>query len=52
MSAATLRGFYEKPEVPASSGPDRARRQARMLADVLRGVAPPASIVEDRKSVV
>jgi hypothetical protein len=46
MSAATLRSFYEKPEVPASSGQDRARRQARMLTDVLRGVAAPASIVD------
>src|SRR5580692_451889 len=46
MTDATLRSFYEKPEVPASSGQDRARRQARMLAEVLRGVAPPASIVD------
>jgi SAM-dependent methyltransferase len=46
MSAATLRGFYEKPEVPASSGQDRARRQARMLREVLRDVAPPAAIVD------
>ena len=27
-----LRDFYEDPAVPASSGPDRARRQAAMLA--------------------
>jgi SAM-dependent methyltransferase len=46
MSAGPLRGFYEKPEVPDSSGPDRARRQARMLREALRGVAGPASIVD------
>jgi len=46
MSATPLRGFYERPEVPASSGQDRARRQARMLTDVLRDVAAPASIVD------
>jgi SAM-dependent methyltransferase len=46
MSAAPLRGFYETPGVPASSGQDRARRQARMLTDVLRDVTPPASIVD------
>lgn len=32
MSAGPLRSFYERPEVPASSGPDRARRQARPAA--------------------
>jgi SAM-dependent methyltransferase len=41
-----LQAFYEKPGVPLSSGPDRARRQARMLADVLRGVAGPAVILD------
>jgi len=46
MSAGPLRGFYEKPEVPDSSGPDRARRQARMLREVLRGVGSPALIVD------
>ncbi|MCW2931815.1 MAG: ubiE/COQ5 methyltransferase family protein [Actinomycetia bacterium] len=46
MTAAALRSFYEKPEVPLSSGPDRARRQARMLQEVLRDVASPASIVD------
>jgi SAM-dependent methyltransferase len=46
MSVAPLRSFYEKPEVPASSGQDRARRQARMLKDVLRDVASPASILD------
>jgi SAM-dependent methyltransferase len=46
MSAGPLRGFYEKPEVPDSSGPDRARRQARMLREVLRAVGSPASIVD------
>ena len=46
MSAGPLRGFYEKPAVPDRSGPDRARRQARMLREVLRGVSSPASIVD------
>ena len=41
-----LQAFYENPEVPLSSGPDRARRQARMLAEVLRGVAGPAVILD------
>jgi SAM-dependent methyltransferase len=45
MSAA-LRSFYEKPEVPASSGPDRARRHARLLREVLRDVGSPALIVD------
>jgi SAM-dependent methyltransferase len=31
----SLHAFYEGQQVPLSSGPDRARRQARMLADVL-----------------
>ncbi|MEC3980081.1 class I SAM-dependent methyltransferase [Amycolatopsis sp. H20-H5] len=34
--AGSLRDFYEAPEVPISSGSDRANRQLRMLADVLR----------------
>jgi SAM-dependent methyltransferase len=46
MNAGPLRGFYERPEVPDNSGPDRAHRQARMLREVLRGVGPPASIVD------
>jgi SAM-dependent methyltransferase len=46
MNAGPLRSFYERPEVPASSGPDRARRQARMLREVLRDAGPPASIVD------
>ena len=41
-----LQAFYENPDVPLSSGPDRARRQARMLAEVLRGVAGPAVILD------
>jgi SAM-dependent methyltransferase len=46
MSAGPLRGFYEEPGVPARSGPDRARRQARMLREVLRGADRPAFIVD------
>jgi SAM-dependent methyltransferase len=41
-----LRDFYEDPAVPASSGPDRAYRQAEMLADVLAGVRAPATILD------
>lgn len=35
MTAAALRDFYEAPGTTVSSGPDRAQRQARMLAGVL-----------------
>jgi len=41
-----LRQFYEDPAVPLSSGPDRARRQARMLTNVLRTMRGPAVIVD------
>jgi SAM-dependent methyltransferase len=41
-----LQEFYSRPGVPLSSGPDRARRQARMLAEVLRGLAVPAVILD------
>jgi SAM-dependent methyltransferase len=41
-----LRDFYENPAVPASSGPDRAHRQAAMLADVLAGVPAPATVLD------
>jgi 2-polyprenyl-3-methyl-5-hydroxy-6-metoxy-1,4-benzoquinol methylase len=41
-----LREFYEDPAVPLSSGADRARRQADMLAGILRTVAGPAVIVD------
>lgn len=41
-----LRDFYEDPAVPASSGPDRAYRQAEMLAHVLAGVTRPATILD------
>jgi SAM-dependent methyltransferase len=41
-----LQEFYEGPAVPLSSGPDRARRQAQMLAEVLRGSAGPAVILD------
>ena len=46
MSAGPLRGFYEESGVPDRSGPDRARRQARMLREVLHGAAGPAFIVD------
>jgi SAM-dependent methyltransferase len=41
-----LQAFYEKDEVPLSSGPDRARRQARMLAEILQGAKTPAVILD------
>ena len=41
-----LRQLYESGSVPLSSGPDRAQRQARMLADVLRGFDGQAVIVD------
>jgi SAM-dependent methyltransferase len=45
-SGNPLRDFYEDPAVPASSGPDRARRQAEMLADVLAGLTGDARILD------
>jgi SAM-dependent methyltransferase len=41
-----LQEFYSRPGVPLSSGPDRARRQARMLAGILRGFPGPAVILD------
>ena len=46
MTAASLRSFYERSEVPLSTGPDRARRQARMLQEVLRDVTLSASVID------
>jgi SAM-dependent methyltransferase len=46
VTAHPLQEFYSGPDVPLSSGPDRARRQARMLAAVLRGFAGPAVILD------
>ncbi len=47
MTAPVLRDFYSQPGVPLSSGPDRARRQARMLASVLPGSAAAAAVIVD-----
>jgi SAM-dependent methyltransferase len=41
-----LREFYESPDVPASSGPDRAQRMARMLSQALHGVTAPAFVLD------
>ena len=41
-----LRAFYENPDTPASSGPDRAVRMARMLGQALNGVPGPACILD------
>jgi len=38
VSSGTLQRFYQGQDVPLSSGLDRARRQARMLAGVLAGL--------------
>jgi methylase of polypeptide subunit release factors len=48
MTAVTsvLQDFYEQPGVPLNSGADRARRQARMLAAVLRATPPPGLVVD------
>jgi len=56
-ASASLRDFYEDPAVPASSGPDRARRQAEMLAEVLAarghgGSSPWASTAVGRPAVI
>ena len=45
-SANPLQEFYEAPGVPLRSGPDRARRQARMLAEMLRGFPGSAVVVD------
>jgi SAM-dependent methyltransferase len=41
-----LQAFYENADVPRDSGPDRARRQARMLAEVLSHLTEPAVIID------
>jgi SAM-dependent methyltransferase len=41
-----LQAFYESPGVPLSSGPERARRQAQMLAGILRDRTDPAVIID------
>jgi SAM-dependent methyltransferase len=44
--ANPLQAFYENPDTPLNSGPDRARRQARMLAGILRDVTGSALILD------
>jgi SAM-dependent methyltransferase len=44
--ANPLRDLYEDPAVPARSGPDRAHRQADMLAQILAGTPAPALILD------
>jgi SAM-dependent methyltransferase len=41
-----LQAFYETPGVPLSSGLDRARRQARMLAAILPDANDPAVVLD------
>lgn len=41
-----LQRFYEEPAVPISSGLDRARRQARLLAEVLDGAVRERRILD------
>src|SRR5215469_18485402 len=43
---APLQEFYENPEVPASSGADRAQRMASLLSLALRDVGAPACILD------
>ena len=45
--ARGLREFYENPEVPVSSGPDRAAAQARMLAPGAAGRAAARPCIVD-----
>ena len=44
--ANPLQEFYESPGVPLRSGPDRAQRQARMLAGMLRDFTGPAVVID------
>lgn len=46
MTSGSLRAFYEAPEVPISSGSDRARRQLRLLAGVMVGRQGPQRILD------
>jgi SAM-dependent methyltransferase len=46
-SGGGLREFYENPAVPLSSGPDRARRQARMLTEILRSSRQAPAVIVD-----
>jgi SAM-dependent methyltransferase len=46
VGTGRLREFYEHPGATLSSGPDRARRQARMLAAVLAQRTGPQRIVD------
>jgi SAM-dependent methyltransferase len=45
-SSGPLHAFYEDPDTPASSGPDRAHRMARMLAAALDDAPAPARILD------
>jgi SAM-dependent methyltransferase len=42
----SLQAFYERTDVPLSSGPDVARRLTRLLASVLRDVSGPAVVLD------
>jgi len=44
--ADPLQAFYSRPGVPLSSGPDRARRQAVVLAGILAGLPGPAVVID------
>ena len=46
MANASLRDFYEAPDVPISSGADRANRQLILLAAVLRKRPGPSRILD------
>ena len=46
MTMTGLQALYEDPATPISSGDDRTRRQARMLAEVARSSSRPLRIVD------
>jgi len=46
MTSSTLQRIYDRAEVPLTSGPDRARRQVKMLTEVLRDAAGTALILD------
>jgi SAM-dependent methyltransferase len=45
-AGSPLRALYEDPQIPVSSGPDRARRMAGLLARALAGIPAPAVVLD------
>jgi SAM-dependent methyltransferase len=46
LPGSALRTLYEDPRIPVSSGPDRARRMAELLARVLASCEGPAVVLD------